>query len=444
MRATATNLDDHRIKLTVEIDELEMNEAIDAAATTLAKQITVKGFRKGKVPKAVMIAHLGGPEALRSEAIRESLPDFYSRAVADTLSDPIGQPDINITAGEESGELAFEAEVEVRPEVSIRGQRELRVTIPSPVVGDDEINAQIDRFRETDAVLREVDRPIITGDLVNMDIHVQQINTEAEPIDMSDYMYTVGSGVITDGVDELILGLRAGEELKLNGSLGEGVVATYELTLKQVKERELPELSDEWVKENTEWESVEIMRDTIMSQMRAMKIVEAQRSQRDAMLMALSELVSEEAVPDVLAVAETNDRLQELGQRLGQQKLSLETFLSITNQTADQLLETLRQDAIRAVRVDLAMRALVKAENIEPTAEEIDEELTKTAEAMGLEAEQLRNNLRDSGRVVAFNAEVAKMNASKWLQENVTFVDPNGVEIDRALLQADQSEVADA
>jgi trigger factor len=444
MRATATNLDDHRIKLTVEVDELEMNEAIDAAATALAKQITVKGFRKGKVPKTVMIAHLGGPEALRSEAIRESLPDFYSRAVADTLSDPIGQPDINITAGEESGELSFEAEVEVRPEVSIRGQRELRVTIPSPVVGDDEINAQIDRFRETDAVLREVDRPIITGDLVSMDIHVQQINSEAEPIDMSDYMYTVGSGVITDGVDELILGLKAGEELKLNGSLGEGVVATYELKLKQVKERELPELSDEWVKENTEWESVEVMRDAILSQMRAMKIVEAQRAQRDAVLMALSELVSEEAVPDVLVVAETNDRLQELGQRLGQQKLTLETFLSITNQTPDQLLEALRQDAIRAVRVDLAMRALVRAEQIEPTSEEVDEELTKTAEAMGLDAEQLRTNLRDSGRVVTFNAEVAKMKASKWLQENVTFVDPNGVEIDRTLLEADQSEHVDA
>jgi trigger factor len=443
MRATATNLDDHRIKLTVEVDELEMNEAIDAAATALAKQITVKGFRKGKVPKTVMIAHLGGPEALRSEAIRESLPDFYSRAVADTLSDPIGQPDINITAGEESGEFSFEAEVEVRPEISIRGQRELRVTIPSPVVGDDEINAQIDRFRETDAVLREVERPIITGDLVSMDIHVQQLNSEAEPIDMSDYMYTVGSGVITDGVDELILGLKAGEELKLNGSLGEGQTATYELTLKQVKERELPELSDEWVKENTEWESVDTMRDAILSQMRAMKIVEAQRSQRDAVLMALSELVSEEAAPDVLVAAETNDRLQELGQRLGQQKLSLETFLSITNQTPDQLLEALRQDAIRAVRIDLAMRALVKAEQIEPTSDEVDEELTKTAEAMGLDAEQLRTNLRDSGRVVAFNAEVAKMKASKWLQENVTFVDPNGVEIDRTLLEADQSDVAD-
>jgi trigger factor len=107
MRATSTNLDDNRIKLSVEIDEVEMDEAIDAAAASLSKQMTVKGFRKGKVPKSVMIAHLGGPDVLRSEAIRESLPDFYSRAVADTLTDPIGQPDINITAGEESGLLTL-------------------------------------------------------------------------------------------------------------------------------------------------------------------------------------------------------------------------------------------------------------------------------------------------------------------------------------------------
>ena len=444
MHATSMNLDDNRIKLTVEIDESEMNEAIDAAAASLSKQMTVKGFRKGKVPKSVMIAHLGGPDVLRSEAIRESLPDFYSRAVADTLTDPIGQPDINITGGEESGLLTFEAEVEVRPQISIRGQNELRVTIPSPVVNDAEITAQIDRFRETDAILREVDRPIITGDLVAMDIHVERLEGDGEPIDMSDYMYTVGSGVITEGVDDLIVGLKAGEELKLNGSMGPGVVATYELKLKQVKERELPELTDEWVKENTEWDDIDAMRDAILGQARTMKIVEAQTSQRDAVLMAVSELVSEEAAPEVLVNGETSERLQELGQRLAQQKLNLETFLEITNQTPDQLLETLRQDAVRAVRIDLAMRALVKAENLEPTPEEVDDELEQTAKAMGVDVDKLRTNLRDSGRVVAFNSEVAKMKASRWLSDHVTFVDPDGVEIDRELLKSDQSEDVDA
>jgi trigger factor len=444
MRATTSVLENNRVKLTVEVDDAEMTEAIDAAAAKLSKQVSIKGFRKGKVPKNVLMAHLGGPGALRSEAIRDSIPDFYAHAVSDTMIDPIAQPDINITSGEEEGELVFEADVEVRPEVEITGQGELRVTIPSPIVTDDEVNAQIDRFREVDAVLKDVDRPIVTGDLVTMDVHVQQVATEEEPLDMSDFMYTVGSGAITEGVDELILGLKAGEELKVNGNVAPGVVATFDLQLKKIQERELPELSDEWVQENTEWQSEEEMRDAIFDQMRRRRVVEAQMSQRDAVLVALSNLVSEDLVPGALVDDETNERLHDLGHRLEQQKLNLETFLQVTNQNADQLLETLRADALRAVRIDLALRALVREEGLEPTEDEIDEELATTAAAMKTTPEILRANLRDTGRVITFRSEVAKMKASRWLNDHVTYVDPEGVEIDRTLLQTDQSEDPDA
>jgi trigger factor len=444
MRATTTTLENNRVKLTVEVEAPEMDKAIDAAAVKLSSQVTIKGFRKGKVPKSVLMAHLGGSSALRAEAIRESLPDFYALAVTDTLIDPIAQPEINVTEGEDDGPLVFEADVEVRPEVDISGQRELRVTIPSPVVSDTEVNAQIDRFRETDAVLKDVARPIVTGDLVTMDVHVEPVGEGSEPLDMSDYMYTVGSGTITAGVDDLIVGMKAGEELKLNGTVGQGQTATFQLALKNVQERELPELSDEWVQENTEWQNESEMRDAILDQMRRMRIVEAQMSRRDATLRALSELVSAEVVPDVLVREETNERLHDLGHRLEQQKLNLETFLQITNQTPDQLLETLRADAVRAVRVDLALRALVRAEGLEPSDEEIDEELEKTAEAMSVAPDLLRANLRDTGRVVTFRSEVAKMKASRWLNDHVTFVDPVGVEIDRTLLEADQSEDPDA
>jgi trigger factor len=421
-----------------------MADAIDAAALKLSQQVSIKGFRKGKVPKNVLMAHLGGPSALRNEAIRDSIPDFYAHAVADTLIDPIAQPDINITAGEEEGVLVFEVDVEVRPEVTLSGHGDLRVTIPSPIVTDDEVNAQVDRFRETDAVLNEVERPIVTGDLVSMDVHVVQVAGDADPLDMSDFMYTVGSGSITEGVDELILGMKAGEELKVNGNMGQGAVATYELSLKKVQERELPELSDEWVQENTEWQSVEEMRDTISAQMRRMRVAEAQRTQRDSVLVALSDLVSADVVPDSLVQDETNERLHDLGHRLEQQKLNLETFLQVTNQSSDQLLETLRADAVRAVRIDLALRALVKAENLEPSDDEVEEELASTAAAMKVPVERLRTNLRDTGRVVNFRAEVAKLKASRWLNEHVTYVDPEGVTIDPALLKADESEELDA
>jgi trigger factor len=206
----------------------------------------------------------------------------------------------------------------------------------------------------------------------------------------------------------------------------------------------LPELNDEWVQENTEWQSEEEMRDAIFDQMRRRRVVEAQMSQRDAVLVALSNLVSEDVVPAALVDDETNERLHDLGHRLEQQKLNLETFLQVTNQNADQLLETLRADALRAVRIDLALRALVRQEGLEPTDEEIDEELATTAAAMKTTPENLRTNLRDTGRVITFRSEVAKMKASRWLNDHVTYVDPEGVEIDRTLLQTDQSEDLDA
>jgi trigger factor len=443
MRATTTTLENNRIKLVIEVDDAEMETAIDAAAKKLSQQVSIKGFRKGKVPKNVLMAHIGGPTALRGEAIQSAIPDFYAHAVSDTLIDPIAQPEINITSGEEEGTLVFEADVEVRPELEIAGHGDLRVTIPSPVVTDDEVDAQIDRFREADAVLNEVDRPIVTGDLVTMNVHVEQHDAEGEPLDMSDYMYTVGSGSITEGVDDLILGLKAGEELKLNGSFAQGGVATYELSLKKVQERELPELSDEWVQENTDWESADEMRDRIFEQMRRMRVAEVQRSQRDSVLVALSELVSADAVPEPLVQDETNERLHDLGHRLEQQKLNLDTFLQVTNQSPEQLLETLRADAARAVRIDLALRALVRAESLDPTEEEIDEELATTAEAMKVTADVLRANLRDTGRVVTFRSEVAKIKASRWLNEHVTFIDPEGVEIDPSLLKPDESDESD-
>ncbi|MDH2903957.1 MAG: trigger factor [Actinomycetota bacterium] len=443
MRATSSTLENNRIKLVVEVDDAEMNEALDAAAKSLAKQVNVKGFRKGKVPRQVLVANIGGPAVLRAEAIRESLSDFYARAISETMVDPIGQPDVTITGGEEEGQLTFEADVEVRPDVSVSGYESLRVTIPSPVVGDDEIEAQINRFRETDAVLEDVDRPIIGGDLVNMDIRAEQPSSEAEPLEMSDFMYTVGSGSIAPEVDELILGLRAGEELVVTASAGVGQSVVYTMQLKQVKERILPELTDEWVQENTDWPTVDEMRDAVFAQMSKMKVVEAQMSQRDAMLVALGELVGDDVVPEVLVDAEANDRMHDLGHRLSQQKMSFEQFLQATAQTPDQLLAAVRTDAERAVKIDLALRALVKAEGLEASEAEIDEELEKTAEAMSLSATTLRENLYKTGRVVAFEAEVAKIKANKWLSEHVTFVDHLGIVIDRELLREDQSTEID-
>ena len=439
MRATATVLDNNKIKLTVEVDEPDLAEVIDRTAKELAQQIDVKGFRKGKAPKNMIEARLGGPVALRGEAIRNGMPDFYAHAVADTLIDPIGQPEINIVEGEETGTLKFEAEVEVRPEVQISNYKSIKVEIPSPNVADSEIEEQINRLRETDAHLEDVDRPILTGDVVTLNVTAVDPQGEVEPIEVQDFAYTIGSNQITDGLDELSLGLKAGETLDLTGRGPQAMAMNWHFEIVNVKEKILPDLTDEWMAENSDFETVDAFRDDLVTQLRRRKVIEAQMSRRDNALAALAELVAPEFAPDVLVEQETDQRLHDLGHRLEQQRLSVEMFLQVTNQTPEQLVETLRQDAVKGVQLDLALRALVKVENLDPTPAEVEQELIETAISMNVTAEELSKNLRDSGRVVAFHAEVAKMKASRWLMSNATYVDETGAEIDRTLLESDQS-----
>jgi len=175
-----------------------------------------------------------------------------------------------------------------------------------------------------------------------------------------------------------------------------------------------------------------------------MKVAQAQMSQRDAALTALAGLIEDADVPEVLIDAEANERLHNLGHRLAQQNMTLEAFLQATQQTPDVLLNSLKNESALAVRVDLALRAVAKAEGLTPTDADIDEELEKTAQEMAAKAEVLKENLVKNGRLVSFIGEVAKMKANEWLTENVVYVDPMGNVVDRALLSVDLSADLDA
>ena len=439
MRATVTSSQANTVTLNVEVEDVELERAIDATAKKLAQQVTIKGFRKGKVPRSVLVAHLGGTGVLRAEALRDAVPDFYAQAVSETLIDPIAQPDITITAGEEEGPVTFTVSVEVRPEITVDGYKNLRVTIPSPVVTDDDVEAQVNRFRETDAELKEVDRPIVRGDLVAMDLTVVRPGGEA-PLEMADYMYTVGTPTITEGVDDLIVGMKAGETLTLDGPISPNETGTFTMVLKQVQERVLPELTDEWVGENTEWTSVDEMREEILKQLRRMRVMEAQMSRRDATLVALGDLASAAEIPEALVADETNQRLHDLGHRLAQQNMTLEGFLQATGQGPEELLGALREDATRMVRIDLALRSVIREEGLDASEEEIEAELAKSSLQMGMTSEALRQSLYENGRWAGFRSEVAKIKANTWLYEHAMYVDPQGVEVDRAILEEDQSQ----
>ena len=199
MRATAEPEEGNKVRLSVEIEEAEIDEALDEVMRRLSREVRVPGFRPGKVPRRVIEARMGGAAALRGEALREALPNFYAQAVTDTDVDPIDQPEIDITSGDDSGPVSFDAVVTVRPVVAIPGYQGLVVTLPDLDVTDEEIDAEVDRLRSTSGELVQVARPAQDGDQATVDIHGTRADAPASgddgDLDAEDYLYEVGSGV---------------------------------------------------------------------------------------------------------------------------------------------------------------------------------------------------------------------------------------------------------
>jgi trigger factor len=427
MRATAEPMEGNLVRLSVEIDEPEFDRALGDVVRTLAQQVRVPGFRPGKVPRKVLEARMGGAGALRAEAIRESLPDFYAQAVVDTELDPIAQPDIDITAGEDAGALSFDAVVQVRPLVSIPGYEGLQVTLPGLGVTEDEMQRQIDRLRENDAELETVDRPAVDDDLVVLDLHGND-PTGAEVVGVDDYLYTVGSGTIVPELDGELHGSKAGAILAFeaeNPAHPEEPVS-FRVLLKEVKVKRLPAVTDEWASESSEFDTVDELRADIEKRIGQVKLIQSQMALRQNTIAALSGLVVDDDVPEVLVDAEVNERLHDLQHRLESQNMGLAEYFQATGSSPDELLASVRVEAAGAVKADLALRALVEAEDVSLSDEELDAEVARMAERFGTTPVDLRRQLDTSGRTGAVRSELRKGKALEWLLDHVALMDEEG------------------
>jgi trigger factor len=444
MRATAAPEEGNRVRLTVEIDESEMDEALDDVMKRLSREVRVPGFRPGKVPRKVLESRMGGASALRGEAIRESLPEFYSRAVTETEVDPIDQPDIDITAGEESGPVSFEAVVLVRPTVAIPGYAGLVVTLPTLDITDEEVTAQIDRERATSGELVEVTRPVLTGDQVTIDIRGTRAEPDAdgddEDMTADDLLYEVGSDRLVPGLDDQLLGTKAGDTVTFDAELEAlGQSVSFTVVVKDVKELSLPDADDEWAAEASEFATLEELRADIAERLRQRRIVEAQMAMQSKTVEALVELVTEE-IPEQLVLEELRERIHDLNHRLEGQNMSLGQFLGVTGRSEEEFLEELRAGALQSVKADLALRALVEAEEIEISDEELDEELTAMGGRLEMDADQVRSQLEQAGRLSAVRSDRRKAKAMRWLMDSVELVDENGAPVSRDDLKVNQGE----
>ena len=443
MRATAAPEEGNKVRLSVEIDETEIDKALDEVMRRLSREVRVPGFRPGKVPRRVIEARMGGASALRGEALREALPDFYAQAVSDTEVDPIDQPEIDITSGDESGPVSFDAVVLVRPTVGIPGYQGLVVTLPSLEVTEEEITSQIDRLRATSGELVEVSRPAQDGDQVTIDIHGTRADTiggDDNDLDAEDFLYEVGSGTVVPELDDQLRGAKTGDIFTFDSTLEAlGQTVSFKVLVKDVKELVLPEVTDEWASEASEFETAEELTADVAERLRQRRIVQAQASLQQKTAEALVELVTED-IPEQLVVEELRERIHDLNHRLDGQGMSLGQFLAATGRDEQEFLDELRVGALQSVKVDLALRALVEAEAIEVTDEELDEELSAMGERLEMDADEVRDQLERAGRLPAVRSDRRKAKAMRWLVDNVELVDEEGAPVSRDDLLVNQGE----
>ncbi len=442
MRATAEALEGSKVRLSVQVDESEIDKALEQTVRKLAREVRVPGFRPGKVPRQVLEARMGGAGTLRTEALRDALPEFYARAVVETELDPIAPPDIDITAGEESGAVEFDALVQVRPTVAIYGYNGLEVTIPSWTVNDEEIDAQVDRLRESDGELVEVKRKARDKDNVDDQPPREDRGGRGGHLGADDFLYEIGSGNLAPELDEQLRGAKSGDVLAFNAPIaarGEEVLG-FSVLVKDVKEKRLPEATDEWVAENSEFSTLDELRSDITQRIREIKLLQARFAWREASVNALVDLVDDDEVPEVLVDEELRNRVHDLGHRLEDQGLNVEQFLNATGRNAESLLAELRLDALRSVKADLALRALAEAEDLQVDDAEFEEQLAQSAERMKVSPNRLRDELDRSGRTGEVRSEQRKAKALTWLLDHVQLVDEEGNPASRDELRVDEGD----
>jgi trigger factor len=431
VRSSVEPLDGNRVRVSVEIDEAEFDGALDAAFRKIAREVRVPGFRPGKAPRRLIEARLG-PQVARQEALREALPDYYERALQENDITPIAPPEIDITAGQEEGPIAFDAVVEVMPQVSVGGYEGLRIVLPTLEVTDAEVNGQVDRLREQFGELHAVARPARDGDHVSID---RKVTRHTETIlATEDELYEVGKGSIVPELDKELRGKRAGDIVKFNATLPDEGEVTFTVLVKEVRETVLPDVTDEWASEASEFDTVGELRDDIRRRMETVKRLQAALLVRDRVIEALTELVDEE-IPTSLVQSEVDRRVQNLEHRLGHQNATVEDYLQATGQSREELEASIVNEAVMAIKADLALTSLGEMEGIDVSDEEVDAEIARLAEQRKERPDQTRRRLQSAGELPAVRSGLRKNKALDWLVEHTEYVDEDGREIDPKALQ---------
>ena len=427
MQTTVEETGKHTVKLTVEVPPEEFKPDLDRAYRHVAQEVKIPGFRKGKIPKQILDVQVG-KAVVFEHFLRDHLPEYYLRAIREHELAPISDPDIDLDGPiDEARPLVFTATVEVRPRLEIADYEGITVNRPSASVTDEELDAQVDRLRERFAELAPVAHPATEGDFVIADIRGSIHDEEVPEATGLDLLYEVGSGGLVPKLDEELIGKRAGDILRFNAPLpdrfGEraGQEVTFQVLVKEVKEKVLPPSGDEFAKTASEFDTLDALREDIREKLGRLKEAQADAEVRDLVLHQLIDGIEVE-LPDTLVDQETERRVEGARERAEGQGVSLEEALASGGVEELEFRSDARAHAIRAIKADLVLEGVARKEGIRASEEDLEREIGQLAESMGRPVKEVRKALEKSGQVTHLAGDIIRSKALDILVEHATVV----------------------
>ncbi len=426
LKTSVTELPESRVRVQAEVPAEEVERRIQQAAKRLGGQMRIPGFRKGKVPPTVVIRRLGR-DAVLDEALRSALGSWYVDAIDGAGIAPVGDPELDVGELPAEGQpLEFSIEIGVRPRAKLGTYKGLEIGRREPQVEDSAIDAEVERLRDNVATLETVERPAESGDHVVID-YLGRV--DGEPFaggEGRDQLIELGSGRLIPGFEEQLVGAGAGDKRDVEvtfpdeypNDLG-GQTATFEVTVSEVKSKQLPELDDDFASEAGGFDSLDELREDIASRLREADSSAIEREYEEAVLQAATDEAQVE-VPEKLVHSRAHELIDQTMSALARQGISKEAYLQIAGKDEEELAHDAEPDAASALRREAVLAAIVEAEKIEPSEDELVEALRPAAERDGSDPKELVEQLRKAGRLQALQEDVASRQAVDLLVREAT------------------------
>lgn len=431
MSLQVENLEHNMAKLTIEVPAEEVEKAIQESYLRQRKQISMPGFRKGKVPRQ-MIEKMYGPEVFYEDAANKMIPEAYSKAYDESELDIVSQPEINVVQIEKGKPFIFTAEVAVKPEVTLGEYKGVKVDKVSVEVTAEEVDEEIEKERERNARTVEVtERPVQDKDQVVLDFEGFIDGEAFEGGKGTDYPLTIGSGAFIPGFEEKLIGAEIDKETDVEVTFPEdyqakelaGKPAVFKCTVHSIKVKELPELDDEFASEVSECETLADYKAETEKKLTERKEREAkEKKENQAVDAAIAN--AEMDIPDAMTMTEARQMLNDFGRRMSQQGLTMEQYYQFTGSSEEKMLEEMKPQAVKRIQTRLVLEAVAKAENIEVSDERLEEELQKMADAYQMELEKIKEFMSEN--------ETKQIKDDIAVQEAVTLIADAAEEVEKA------------